>query len=175
MKKLALAVSAVALVVFGGIAAHAVGAGSADVFTYRAVLNAGAEVPKPTAPKGAGGLFTSTITKDGSTYTITWKLTYRRLSGPAVAAHVHRGRVGVTGSVLVPLCGPCRRGQTGKATIKKAAADAMLRGAAYVNVHTRRNADGEIRGQARLTGTTSGTSTDPPATEPPPASTYDPY
>ena len=172
MVRLALALSTAAVLAFGGLAA---GAGSADVFTYRTVLTAGAEVPKPTAPTGAGGLFTSTVTKDGPTYAISWKLTYRKLSGPAVAAHVHRGRAGVAGGVILALCGPCRNGQTGRSTITKAVAEAMRRGTAYVNVHTAKNAAGEIRGQAKLTKTSIGQPPPPPPTEPPPPPpTYDP-
>ena len=170
MVRLALVVSAVTALALGGLAAAA---GSADVYTYRTVLTAGAEVPKPTTPSGAGGLFTSKVTKDGSSYSISWKLTYRKLSGPAVAAHIHRGRAGVAGGVLLALCGPCRSGQTGKATISKALAEAMRKGTAYVNVHTAKNAGGEIRGQAKLTGTSIGQApAPPPPTEPPPP--YDP-
>ena len=165
MSKFALAVATVTALVLVNLAA---GAGSADVFTYRSVLTAGAEVPKPTAPKGAGGVFTSTVTKDGARYAISWKLTFRKLSGPAVAAHVHRGRAGVAGGVILALCGPCRTGQTGKATITKAVAEAMRRGTAYVNVHTAKNAAGEIRGQAKLTGTTLGQPGTPPGTDPAP-------
>ena len=172
MIRLALALSTVTVLALGGIAS---GAGSADVFTYRTVLTAGAEVPKPTAATGAGGLFTSAITKDGMSYSISWKLTYRKLSGPAVAAHVHRGRPGVAGGVVLALCGPCRTGQTGKAKVTRAVAEAMRKGTAYVNVHTTKNPAGEIRGQARLTKTSLGQTPPPPPTEPPPPPPpYDP-
>jgi hypothetical protein len=52
----------------------------------------------------------------------------------------------------------------------------MRKGTAYVNVHTAKNAAGEIRGQAKLTGTSIGqTPAPPPPTEPPPPPpTYDP-
>jgi hypothetical protein len=170
MARLALALSTAVALVFGGLAAAA---GSADVFAYRSALTANQEVPKAAAPVGAGGLFTAKVTKDGTSYTISWKLTYRKLSGPAVAAHVHRGRPGVAGGVILALCGPCRNGQTGSAPITKAVAEAMRKGAAYVNVHTKKNAAGEIRGQTKLTGTTTGqTPAPPPPTEPPPP--YDP-
>ena len=153
----------------GGLAA---GAGSADVFTYRTTLTAGAEVPKAVAPAGAGGVFSSTVTKNGGAYSLSWKLTYRRLSGPAIAAHVHRGRAGTAGGVILALCGPCRSGQTGRVRITRAVAEAMRRGTAYANVHTQRNGAGEIRGQLKLTTTALG-SAPPPAAEPaPPPPTY---
>jgi hypothetical protein len=173
MVRLALALSTVTVLALGGLAAAA---GSADVFTYRTVLTAGAEVPKPKAATGAGGLFASSITKDGTSYSISWKLTYRKLSSPAVAAHVHRGRVGIAGGVILALCGPCRTGQTGTAKVTKAVAEAMRKGMAYVNVHTTQNPAGEIRGQAKLTRTSIGEPPPPPATEPPPPPPpYDPY
>ena len=176
MIRLAVAATAASALVACGLAAAA---GTADVFTYRTVLSASAEVPKPTAPAGAGGVFTSTVTKDGSDYAIAWKLTFRKLSGPAVAAHVHRGRPDVAGGVILALCGPCRSGQNGKTTITKTVAEAMRRGTAYVNVHTAKNSGGEIRGQAKLTKTVLGQ----PAPAPPPAPSdptpppppYDPY
>jgi len=165
MVRLALALSTVPVLALAGLAA---GAGSADVFTYRTVLTAGAEVPKPKTVTGAGGLFTSAVTKDGAAYSISWKLTYRKLSGPAVAAHIHRGRPGIAGGVVLALCGPCRNGQTGTAKLTRAVADAMRKGTAYVNVHTPKNPAGEIRGQAKLTKTSIGQPPPPPSTEPPP-------
>jgi CHRD domain len=162
MVRLALALSAFGLALCGIAGA----ADSADVFTYRTVLTSAAEVPKPTAAAGAGGVFTSTITKNGSAYALAWKLTYRKLSGPAVAAHIHRGGAGAAGGVILALCGPCTSGQTGKAKLTKSVADAMRRGTAYVNVHTAKNSAGEIRGQTKLTKTVVGQP--PPSTPPPP-------
>jgi len=150
------------------VAGLAAAAGTTDVFRYRTTLGARAEVPKPKAPAGAAGVFTATVTKNGDAYALAWKLTFRKLSGRAGAAHVHRGKAGVAGGVIVALCGPCRSGQKGTARITKAAAEAMRRGQAYVNVHTARNAAGEIRGQVKLVGTVIGGPAPPPATEPPP-------
>ena len=175
MIKLALAVAAAALT----LCAVAAASSTADVFTYRTVLSAGAEVPKPKVPAGAGGVFASSVTKDGTAYSIAWKLTFKKLSGPAVAAHVHRGRPGVAGSVILALCGPCRSGQSGKTAITKTVAEVMRRGTAYVNVHTAKNSAGEIRGQAKLTNTVLGQpapAPPPPSSDPtPPPPPYDPY
>jgi hypothetical protein len=52
--------------------------------------------------------------------------------------------------VVVPLCGPCRNGQTGKVHISKAVISALEGNDAYVNVHTAKNAGGEIRGQVKV-------------------------
>ena len=58
----------------------------------------------------------------------------------------------MAGPVVVPLCGPCRNGQVGKATITAATISAIESGKAYVNVHTAKNAAGEIRGQIAAKG-----------------------
>ena len=55
-----------------------------------------------------------------------------------------RGR---PGPVALPLCGPCRNGASGTATAPASLLTALEAGRAYVNVHTRRKAAGEIRAQ----------------------------
>ena len=64
-----------------------------------------------------------------------------------MAAHIHTGRVGVAGPVAVPLCGPCASGAHGTVRLDAKTKAAVLGGRTYVNVHTPRNAAGEIRGQ----------------------------
>ena len=78
---------------------------------------------------------------------IAWRLTFSRLTGKAIAAHIHSGRRGVPGPVIVPLCAPCKSGVRGRATVSAAVLNALESGRAYVNVHTRKNGAGEIRGQ----------------------------
>ena len=161
MSKLAMGVTVAIALTLTGLA---VAAAATDTYTYRAALTKGAEVPKPKgAPATARGTFTATVV-EGATASIQWKLTFSGLSGKAVGAHIHRGKVGVAGPVLVPLCGPCTSGKKGKATIPNSVAEALERGRAYVNVHTTKNAAGEIRGQVKLTKKTSAT-TDPPPSD----------
>ena len=54
--------------------------------------------------------------------------------------------------MLISLCGPCKNGQTGKVKITGDTEEAMEKGKTYVNVHTAKNAGGEIRGQVILIG-----------------------
>ena len=68
-----------------------------------------------------------------------------------VAAHIHMGKPGVAGPVILALCGPCTSGMTGNTATTTAVGDALEHGKAYVNVHTAKNAGGEIRGAAKLT------------------------
>src|SRR5581483_3904164 len=82
----------------------AVGGNQAKPTTFTAALNVGQEIPHPKGTKaGAAGKFAATLT--GST--LKWRLTFTHLSGAAAAAHIHAGKKGKSGAVLVPLCGPC--------------------------------------------------------------------
>jgi hypothetical protein len=152
MKKLlaVLAVPVLALAGFG-LASAASGKGSTSLV---ANLKARSEIPRPKGvPAGATGLFTGkAVESSNDTAKLTWKLTFTKLSGRAVAAHIHVGRPGKAGGVLVPLCGPCKSGQRGSATITHAQLQAIRSGGAYVNVHTPKNAAGEIRGQLKASG-----------------------
>lgn len=111
-------------------------------------LRASQERPKPKGNvRRARGTFTATVTRSGTSGVIRWRLTFSRLTGRAVAAHIHSGPRGKAGPVIVPLCAPCRSGARGQATVNAAVLSLLETGRAYVNVHTRRNAAGEIRGQ----------------------------
>ena len=57
------------------------------------------------------------------------------------------GAMGKAGNVLVPLCSPCKSGAHGKATFSAALQKALAHHKLYVNVHTAKNPNGEIRGQ----------------------------
>lgn len=138
----ALAVAALALT---GAAA---GGTHKAKMSFAATLNIGQEVPHPKGTKaGASGTFTVTTTGT----TLRWKLTYKHLTGAGIAAHIHAGKKGKAGTVIVPLCGPCTSGQTGTATVTSDVLDQLEAGTTYVNVHTNANQGGEIRGQIRMT------------------------
>jgi hypothetical protein len=114
----------------------------------RSALTAGKEVPKPTGTRrGARGTFTGTITKSDTGAVLNWRLTFNRLTGRAVAAHIHLGRAGRAGPVALALCGPCRSGRAGRANLTASLQAALAAGRAYVNVHTAKNPAGEVRGQ----------------------------
>lgn len=157
------------------VAGLALAAPQRDTYALSANLRARSEVPKPSrVPAGAVGLFTGkAVELQSDRARLTWRLTFRKLSGRAIAAHIHAGRPGKAGNVIVPLCGPCRSGQRGAATITHAQLRAIRRGATYVNVHTVRNAAGEVRGQ--LKASTTGDDSPPapgPSPEPPPPTPY---
>ncbi len=138
----------VPLLAAGAVASLAVAAVSsarpAAPVSLTAKLTAAQEIPKQVVKDAAAkGSFTGTLkgTK------LKWKLTYSGLTGPASAAHIHLGAMGKAGGVVVALCGPCHSGMTGTATISASLLKKIDRHLAYVNVHTAKNQNGEIRGQ----------------------------
>ncbi len=125
------------------VAATGLGASDQTGGTLVARLNVNQELPQPNARNGTGS-FTGTI-RGGR---LTWTLRFSGLTGPAGAAHIHLALAGAANPVpTVPLCGPCRSGQRGTAPVTAAVARRILRGGAYVNIHTGRNKAGEVRGQ----------------------------
>jgi hypothetical protein len=118
-------------------------ADGSSVVRLSAALNAAQETPAPKAATRATGRFTATLRGRS----LAWRLTFSRLSGKALAAHVHLGRKGIAGPVVVPLCGPCVSGVHRTVVVTPKVRAALLNGSAYVNVHTARNPAGEIRGQ----------------------------
>ena len=116
-------------------------------FRLSTTLNAGQEVPKQVVKNQSGhGTFTGTLVGTK----LTWKLTWAKLTGPAAAAHIHIGGMGKAGNVAVPLCTPCGAAtgsKTGTATISASLLKTIQKHGTYVNVHTAKNPNGEIRGQ----------------------------
>jgi CHRD domain len=138
-----LVVASLAALLTAGLAG---GASHVEKYKLSAKLTAGQEVPKPKGASGATGTFTGTLVGRK----LTWKVTYKSLTGKAMQAHIHMGRPGKSGNVLVPLCPPgCRSGMHGTKTVSAAIASAIRRGGTYVNVHTAKNPAGEIRGQVK--------------------------
>jgi len=128
------------------VALSAVGyglAGRGSTVRLTARLNAAQETPFPKAAARGAGAFTATL----NGRTLTWRLTFARLTGRAVAAHIHLGPQGTAGPVAVPLCGPCLSGVHHTVKVAPKVRSALLAGTAYVNVHTAKNPAGEIRGQ----------------------------
>jgi hypothetical protein len=172
MPRIALLTGLVAALTVVGVAVAGSTGSNGSVYTYKSTMTAGFEVPKPKgAGVGAKGVFNATVTENGSTRLLKWKLTYSGLTGKAIGAHVHKGKAGVAGAVLVPLCGPCTSGKTGQVSISKNIADLFEHGQVYVNVHTNKNQAGEIRGQLKLLGehqssAGGGASTQPATTTP---------
>jgi hypothetical protein len=138
----ALAVCALALAALSGAAIKTT--------TWTAALSSAQEIPKQVVRNtNAHGVFKATLS--GST--LKWKLTYAKLTGPALAAHIHLGAKGKSGNVLIPLCGAapaCTSGVHGSMPATAALKTDFKKHLLYVNVHTAKNPNGEIRGQLSI-------------------------
>ena len=144
MKKL---VSLLAAIAVCALALSALSGAAVKTTVWTAALSSGQEVPKQVVKMAAAqGLFKGTVTGT----TLKWKLTYSHLTGKAMAAHIHMGAKGKAGNVLAALCGAapsCKSGLTGSTKLTPAMTTAFSKHLLYVNVHTAKNPNGEIRGQ----------------------------
>jgi hypothetical protein len=116
------------------------------VFTakFNAVLRTGQELRRPQGTTyRTAGHFTAKVTGK----TLRWTLTVSHLTGRPTVAHLNKGVRGTNGVAFKSLCYRCVSPAHGTLTLTASQLDAMVRGRAYVNVQTKRNPMGEIRGQ----------------------------
>jgi hypothetical protein len=138
-----------AFMVFGGLAlAGTLTFAQAAPVSFDVPLTGAQQVP-PVQTPGSGS---AKLTYDSSTRGVTWNISFSGLTSPATMAHFHgpapagknagvkvwlsqKGTMGVTSPI------------TGQATLSPDEAKMFEAGDMYINVHTKNNPDGEIRGQ----------------------------
>jgi CHRD domain len=99
-------------------------------------------------PKGdPNGTGTAKITLNKSTGKVCFKLTWSHIGNP-VAAHIHKGKKGVAGPVVVPFFGGAAK-HSGCVKASKSLVAKIAKNPAgyYVNVHTQAFPGGAIRAQ----------------------------
>jgi hypothetical protein len=99
----------------------------------------------PAAPASNKGKVELTL--NARTGRVCWEFKLAHIDGAPNQAHIHKGRRGVSGNVVVPLgAGYKRQGCT---TASKALVRTILRipGGFYVNVHNAKHPLGAMRGQ----------------------------
>jgi len=135
--KFALGATAAAALVF------AVSSAQAKTWHFTAKLDGASESPATTS-KGTGS---AKLSFDDATKKLTYEVDYKGLSGDVVAAHFHGpAEAGANGGVELPLtAGPSPI--KGEATLDDAKAADLAAGKWYVNLHTKENPMGEVRGQ----------------------------
>ena len=118
-------------------------AASAETITLKAELKGSNEVP----PNSSAGSGTAQATLDTQTKVLTWTITYKDLSGPAVAAHFHGpSEPGKNAGIVLPF----KSAQSpieGTAVLSDAQVADLVAGKWYANIHTAANPGGELRGQ----------------------------
>ena len=108
----------------------------------------GAEQVPPVQTPGKGN---AQLTYDPDTRVVTWTIEFSDLSGPATMAHFHGPAM--AGKNAPPTIWLTKKGSMakspikGEATLKPDQAQEFTTGQWYINVHTEKNPDGEIRGQ----------------------------
>ncbi|MGA7787242.1 MAG: CHRD domain-containing protein [Xanthobacteraceae bacterium] len=142
--------SLLGICVGGAAGAALLASGSASfaaATTFKADLKGSTEVP-PNTTTGTGSV---TASYDPSTMELTWSGTFAGLTGPAMAAHFHGpAEAGKNAGVQIwisekgkPIESPIK----GSAKLTPAQAADLMNGQWYVNIHTKANPGGELRGQ----------------------------
>jgi len=113
---------------------------------YEARLTGASEVP----PNDATATGTAEVRVNEKTNTISWRVTFTGLSGPATGGHIH-GPAGPdqNAGVQVPFGNLVAQPITGEARITPEQMNQLTSGLWYVNIHSQRFPGGEIRGQLR--------------------------
>ncbi len=114
---------------------------------FTAALTGAQETP-PDTSKGEGTLW-AVLGPDMKT--LTFRLTYATLTGPATAMHFHVAAPGVPGPVVFPITPGTGNTASGTWTdVPDTIVQDLIRGEIYANVHTAKHPGGEIRGQLTL-------------------------
>jgi len=115
----------------------------AETITLRADLKGSNEVPPNTSP--ASG--TAEATLDTTTRQLSYTITYKDLSGPALGAHFHGPvEAGKNAGIVLPFK-TVQSPIQGSATLTDEQVTDLLAGKWYANIHTAANPGGELRGQ----------------------------
>jgi Cu/Zn superoxide dismutase len=113
---------------------------------HETMLGAKLDAMQDHAKSKGVGTFTATI----SGTKLVWHLKFSHLTGKADAAHIHLGAKGKAGNVLIALCGPCSKSAMGTVKLNAMQIRDLSKVATYVNVHTAKYPNGEIRGQLKV-------------------------
>jgi hypothetical protein len=135
----------VLLLALAAAAVLAVGvASAATVKTQTVQLKGSAETPKG-SPKGKGTFSFQLLTATGK---LCYSLKWSGIGSPS-AAHVHKGKAGVAGNIVIVLSGTPPVKHSGCVNASKTLLKAIQKNpkAYYVNVHTAKYPGGAIRAQ----------------------------
>lgn len=123
------------------------GASAASGIDLRATLAPDSSA-RAAAPNAAGA---AEFTLNRETRELRWQITFSGLSSDVVAAHIHTAAgPGVTPGVTIDLAGSgVGNPLLGSATLNDLQIQDLTTGKDYVDIHTKLNFNGEIRGDIR--------------------------
>ena len=135
------AVIGLIVVVASLVAVLAASARTTATTKLEATLNGKAE-GAPASNKGR-----AEVTLNPATGKVCWEFKLAKIDGKPNAAHIHKGKAGVAGNVVVPFGASYKR--QGCTRAAKTLVKAILKrpGAYYVNVHNAKHPAGAMRGQ----------------------------
>ena len=120
------------------------GAASAATVKFNATLSAASEVP-PTKSTGSGE---ATASLNTVTHELTYDVTFTGFTSAVTAAHIHGPAApGKNAGVMVPLGNNPTSPIKGTKKLTTEQQEHLTAGMTYVNVHTKNNPSGAIRGQ----------------------------
>lgn len=131
----------VAVVVVSLVAVFAASARMTAATQLEATLNGKADG----APKTNKGK--AEVTLNAKTGKVCWEFKLAKIDGKPNQAHIHKGKAGVAGNVVVPFGASYKR--QGCTSAAKSLVKAILKspGSYYVNVHNAKHPAGAMRGQ----------------------------
>src|SRR5580700_9975573 len=144
-----VSISRRAILLFTGLAlSGTLSLAQAAPVSFTVPLTGDQQVP-PVQTSGSG---TANLTYDSATRVVTWNITFSGLTGPATMAHFHGpAPAGKNAGVKVWISQKGNMDVTspisGQATLSADDAQMFEAGNMYINVHTKANPGGEIRGQ----------------------------
>jgi Cu/Zn superoxide dismutase len=117
---------------------------SAATVKFQATLAATSEVP-PSKSTGSGE---ATVSLDTATHEITYDVTFKGFSSEVTAAHIHGpAEPGKNAGVVVPLGSAPTSPIHGTAKLTPEQEQQLTSGLDYVNIHSKNNPSGAVRGQ----------------------------
>ena len=130
--------------VLAGFAVMFAGAASAATVKFHATLSPAAEGP-PTKSTGSGE---ANVSLDTATHEISYDVTFKGFSSAVTAAHIHGpAEIGKNAGVVVPLGAAPTSPIHGTAKLTPEQEQQLTAGMYYVNIHSKNNPSGAIRGQ----------------------------
>ena len=135
-------------VVSVALATTAIGAGSSQVKLQARMSAAQQDPPQVVTTPDAAGRFTAMLTRfAGGGGSLSWRLTYEKLSSPATFSYIFVPKRGKLGELVIQLCKPCRSGAHGTLQLSPSVMRLFASPIRWVNIRTKRNPKGEIRGK----------------------------